>query len=394
LCFTMLPPILAHAGLATTDMALTAMTGASFLTALIWLERPSLPYSLLFGAATALAVLSKFSALVFLPAAMGAALIWHVLTRRGPWRWAWGQYLSGFCPGFCVAASIGALLIWAAYRFSFGAVSFTSLRLPAPELYAGIQQVIEHNRRGDPAYLLGGHSQSGWWYFYLVALAVKTPLPFLGLLIYGIAARKRGAAWVALVFSLGILVAASFSHINLGIRHALPVYLGFSIVAGAGAARLFERARTTPLAGWVLSGLVIWLAAASAFSHPDYLPYFNVLAGAEPERILVDSDLDWGQDMKRLARRLHEAGATAVSFTPFNHADLAAQGFPPAQPNDPLRPAPGWNAVSLTFLKNARMSLGDERPEIKLWPEQIKPTEKIGKGIWLWYFPPDAVPAR
>ena len=65
LCFTFLPPILAHAGLATTDMALTATFGASFLALLLWLERPSPGRSVWFGAALAAAILSKFSVLAF-----------------------------------------------------------------------------------------------------------------------------------------------------------------------------------------------------------------------------------------------------------------------------------------------------------------------------------------
>jgi hypothetical protein len=130
------------------------------------------------------------------------------------------------------------------------------------------------------------------------------------------------------------------------------------------------------------------MIATSALSHPDYLPYFNALAGSEPEKVLVDSDLDWGQDMKRLARRLHEVEAPKVHFTPSVPVDLAALGFPPVEPNDRTKPSPGWNAVSLTVLKKARFGLWGDYPDVKLWPDDIKPTEKIGKGIWLWYFPP------
>jgi 4-amino-4-deoxy-L-arabinose transferase-like glycosyltransferase len=265
--------------------------------------------------------------------------------------------------------------------------------LPAPELFAGIQQVLEHNSKGHPAYLLGERADFGWWYYYLVVLAVKTPLPFLALLGYGafLCVRKpahRGA-WLALAFSLGILVFSLFSRINIGVRHILPVYLGFSIAAAAGALRLLELSRTAKWAGWTLGLLLVWLCATSALSHPDYLPYFNALAGDEPEKIVVDSDLDWGQDMKRLGRRLQEAGARQVTFNPFIVAYLeAVHGFPPIQPTDPQNPSPGWNAVSLTVLKSARLGLYKEHPEVKLWPEQIKPTERIGKGVLLWYFPP------
>jgi hypothetical protein len=391
LFFTFLPPILAHAGLATTDMALTAMVGATFLTALIWFDRPTLRNSLVFGGVSGVAVLVKFSSLAFLPVAFVGALIWYVASEQPPLLIAL-QAVRKRVPPLCLAAMIVCLAVWTGYRFSFGHVPFTSMRLPAPELYAGVQQVIDHNRNGDPAYLLGGHSSSGWWYYYLVVLTVKTPLPFLASLIYGAVMVGRGyagrGAQIALVFSLSILWFALTSRINLGVRHILPVYIGFSLVAAGGAANLLERSPKSRRASWALGILMFWMVATSALSHPDYLPYFNAIAGTEPEQVLVDSDLDWGQDMKRLARRLHDAGAQQVSFTESIPVDLAALGFPPVQPNDPVRPLPGWNAVSVTILKNARLGLGGTHPEIKLWPEQIKPAERIGKGIWLWYFPP------
>jgi hypothetical protein len=55
-------------------------------------------------------------------------------------------------------------------------------------------------------------------------------------------------------------------------------------------------------------------------------------------------------------------------------------------------PSAGWNAVSLTVLKSQRMGLGTALPDVTPWPELVEPSEKIGKGIWLWYFPPESVP--
>jgi len=178
------------------------------------------------------------------------------------------------------------------------------------------------------------------------------------------------------------------THINLGVRHILPVYVGFSLVAAAGATALLKRSGKSRLAGWALGTLTLWMMSTSALSHPDYLPYFNALAGNQPENVLVDSDLDWGQDMKRLAHRLREAGAQHVHFTPSVPVDLAALGFPRVEPNNRTKPSPGWNAVSLTVLKKARFGLWGDYPEVRLWPDEIRPTEKIGKGVWLWYFPP------
>ena len=394
LAFTFLPPILGHAGLATTDMPLTATLSAAFLTTLIWLNRPTVGNSVIWGFTVGLAVLSKFSALPYLPVALASALVWYVIAERPGFSNLFRTTGTLAVP-FAIGVLTGFCIIWAGYRFSFGHVAFTSVRLPAPELFSGVQEVINHNRRGDSSYLLGQHNNSGWWYYYLVGLAVKTPLPFLGLLLYGVIAKKptnmRWGIYLAMAFSLAILIFSSlWSHINLGIRHILPVYSGFSIVAGFGAARLLESSRKFRVYGWVLGILLSCLAATSLLAHPDYLPYFNVLADGEPEAILVDSDLDWGQDMKRLARRLRELGAQEVSFTPFVWTDPVSEGFPPIRPTDPAQPSPGWNAASLTVLKSARFGFWGNHPEVKLWMDQIAPTEKVGKGIWLWYFPPPA----
>src|SRR5205085_12510447 len=155
---------------------------------------------------------------------------------------------------------------------------------------------------------------TGWSYFFPVALAVKTPIAWLLLLIYGaalcLARRARVVYLLPLAFSLGILLPSMTSHVNIGLRHILPIYVGLSILAAVGLASLIERAQTARWAGVAAVALVGWLTVTGAMRHPDYLAYFNEFAADHPERILVDSDLDWGQDTIRLARRLKELGAT------------------------------------------------------------------------------------
>jgi hypothetical protein len=114
-------------------------------------------------------------------------------------------------------------------------------------------------------------------------------------------------------------------------------------------------------------------------AHPDYLAYFNEIAGSEPENILVDSDLDWGQDQKRLAARLHELGVTEVAYSQYVVGDLEREhGFPRIHPLNRFSPLPGWNAVSVTAWKE----LG-----LVNWPGRFPPRERVGKSMLLWYFP-------
>jgi hypothetical protein len=136
--------------------------------------------------------------------------------------------------------------------------------------------------------------------------------------------------------------------------------------------------------------LVGWHAGSSAINHPDYLAYFNELVGSEPERIVVDSDLDWGQDQKRLANRLRELKAPSVTFTPSIITSPDLLGFPPMEPSDPFAPAPGWNAVSVTQWKAMEMGrwrIEATRSNKSVWPDLVKPRERVGRGILLYYFP-------
>jgi 4-amino-4-deoxy-L-arabinose transferase-like glycosyltransferase len=406
LSFTMFPAALAHAGLATTDMPATASIGAAFLALLYWLEaqwgrsptcQPRLEKepgsiakparSLLLGAALALAILSKFSSLAFLPSATIAALAAYLVTQR-PNVKSLFESIRRLAPSAAMVAATTALLIWAGYRFHYAGV-------PAPELWQGIHDIMSHNATGHPGYLLGHYSEQGWWYYYPVAIFFKTPIALLALMAIGLFVcwKRRGdlgGAYVTpLAYALGMIAfGAVFGHINLGIRHILPAYIGFSIVAGVGAQWLWNSGNAARAAA---VGLLVWLAASSALSHPDYLAYFNAFAGKQPERILVDSDLDWGQDMKRLAARLKELDVKELAFNPFNGAyveDLQVEHkFPPTKPLDPNGPSRGWNAASLTPLKLWRLGYLKSDPTKQLWTDRIPPTERVGKGVLLWYVP-------
>ncbi len=384
--FTMLPPVLAHAGLACTDMALTACLGAAFYTLIVWVAAPTLRRSLLLGLAAALAALSKFTALGYLPAGAALALLSYLALARPAWPKLWAMARERAVP-FAIAVVTGAIVIWGAYLFSFGPV-------PAPKFFDGIGMAMLHNESGHQAYLLGQVGSRGWWYYFPVVVAVKTPIAFLVLLGIGVGIcwkrRARPAYWLPLAFSLGILLPAMTGHINIGVRHILPVYMGFSIVAALAVLELTRSKR----GGVAAVVLLLWIAAAGAFSHPDYLAYFNEFVGRQPERVLVDSDLDWNQDVKRLAQRLRDLGAAQVNYGSVYSVDGDLQfwpGLPPVKSINPIEPAAGWTAVSPTTEKTTQYGLFYRYPNLKPWFEYIEPRERVGTFL-LYYVPPGALP--
>lgn len=147
------------------------------------------------------------------------------------------------------------------------------------------------------------------------------------------------------------------------------------------------------------ASLVIWMAASGALFHPDYLCYFNEFAPSEREDFAVDSDLDWGQDMKLAARLLRARGATVVATNLPDWWTMAAiNGLPPCKPADNWKPSEGWTMIGPTLAKNANIpppTMGgtDFESLVKaaqprfVWWDRMTPTLRAG-GLLLYYFPP------
>jgi Dolichyl-phosphate-mannose-protein mannosyltransferase len=395
LLYTLLPPVLAHAGLATTDMGLAACVGAAFLAAIVWAEEPTTRHALLFGVFSALAVLSKFTALGFYPLGLGFALVCYLAAER-PSVSRLVQLARDRAPSFGIALAAGIFVWWAAFYFSFGKVPHwtSTIPVPAPEFFDGIEVALNHNRTGHASFLLGQISNFGWWYYFPVALAVKTPIAFLVLLASGLVIgwkRRPRLPWLLTVaFALGVLVPSMMGHINIGVRHILPVYLAFSILA---ALTLVQLLRWIPARRWAAPAaaiLSLWLIFVGVLHHPDYLPYFNEFV-SNPEAVLLDSNYDWGQDLKRVAARLHQLGAQWVNYGYINGGDgpflEAYPGLPKIHPIHPLEPAEGWTVVSPTMHRTTQYGLEYRYPDLQPWFEVIAPQERIGTQI-LYFIPP------
>jgi len=314
--------------------------------------------------------------------------------------------------GLRLAFAALLLTVWAGYRFAVGplvpdaagtppAESAAPSPLdrvaraevfPAPALFEGLGQLAAKNRAGHKSYLLGEVRNTGWWYFFPVALAVKTPLPFLLLVGAGLVVAWRGASGVErrrqlepAAIALAILLVCLPSRINIGVRHVLPMYPLLAIVAGIGLAGLWRARRARPAGPALAVLLLAWQLVGSVRAHPDYLAWFNELAGSHPERILVDSDLDDGQDLDRLADTLRARGIPSIWLAYAGSATVAEHGLPPVRWLEPHRPVTGWVAASLYSIKLGSL----DRPghEDFAWLEQYQPVARVGRSIRLYYIP-------
>jgi 4-amino-4-deoxy-L-arabinose transferase-like glycosyltransferase len=412
LLFTTSPVILAHAGQATTDMALTATFTAALLAYINFLERPTYLRSTILGTSVGFALLSKFSTLVFMSTCGLALLLWRWLLVRGRRektvrtdRFRWSR-------GFCIAALAFLLVVWAGYRFSVGPLADEATRphaaidrvvgtagilhnwaysvaVPAPAFFRGLGQLFQKQKEGHKAYLLGHIRQNGWWYFFPVALAVKTTLPLLIFTAMGIFYLGKTSwfekDWIAaapVVAALALVLVCMPSQINIGVRHILPIYPLFAIIGGVGLCRFWRAAKPKYTGPALILILLTWHLTSSFWAHPEYLAYFNELARQHPERILVDSDLDWGQDLFRLSAALRQRRIEDVSIAYAGSADLREFDLPPFRTLSPHQPTSGWIAISLFRLKEGGRYLPDDSFS---WLEAYRPVCLVGRSILLYY---------
>ncbi len=416
-----LPALLAHAGLATTDIPATAMMFASVFTFSRWLELPTYRNSLSLGLVTGLAILCKFSAMVFLPAAwLAVAACWWMKRHSNPVRDAGERLIPKVVP-IALTAVLCLLVIWAGYRFEtvrlsthhrphytidrFVPAPFNKaaylvaeyLPIPiSPELIQGLADFRRHAVKGHEAFFFGEWSMHGWWDFFPVVIAIKTPLPFLILVLVGFVTatwkgvQRRPELLAPGFAAVAVLLVSMTSRVNIGTRHVLLIYPLLAIIAALGAAELLgERSR---LAQSAVVALLATQVISGIFVHPDYLAYFNLLAGKDPGHIIVDSDLDWGQDLLRLSQVSHEMGITSLGILYWGSADVSKFSLPPRHPVNPCHRTPGWFAMSEAVYRFEMAGLpftgGERCADRWAWLRPLTPARVVGRSIRLYYVSP------
>jgi hypothetical protein len=368
-------------------MSCAAATTLALFAATHWLRNANARSTAGSGLAFGAAIGSRLSAIAF----VGAPLL-AVFALRG---WAERRWTSvdgnarRWWLQIAAIVAVCALTIWALYRFAVGPVHPGGVSLPAPAFIAGLDRFFLHGRSGHPTFLLGQPSNRGWWYYYPVALLVKTPLPLLLLgLVGGIAvvrALRERRDWVAavpLVSALAMLAVSMTVRVDLGVRLVLPIYPLLAIVAAQGVLELWRQANTL-LPRVVIGTLLAASIVIAVRAHPDHLSYFNPIAGEHPERVLVDSNLDWGQDLYRLRDTLARRGITdSIRVAYFGTADLTNAGVPRARVLGLKERTTGWIAASETYLA------GEWVGGAYMWLLDYPPAARIGPSMRLWYIPP------
>jgi hypothetical protein len=408
--YAFLPEALAHAGVATLDLA----TGLAFLASsyTFWKFlrtgrwRDWTWAALAFG----LAFLARSSTGLLLPGFLLLCVLGTALRSiRRPGR-AW-LGLALLLPAALVIVNLGYL-----GRTSFvplGAPLFESdqlqrlgklwphLRLPLPDAFiSGLDhQLAEARPERVATYLLGHGYRRTFWYYYPVAALVKWPLGFWGLLVTRAVQRLRTRpgrrrAWNETCLLLPALIFTGyvvfFAGLDVGIRYLFPLLPPLCIWVGGLLARPRPiTAQRRLRSAWAAAAVALALVQAveAAACAPWYLSFFNQLAGGPGRgyRIVNDSNVDWGQGLLALKDELKRRGIEKVHLAYHGTTDPAVYGIdylpylggPPGPESD-------WLAVSSYFYVGLGQHMMTTQGRTRALVVDLRP---------LWGRPPEATPA-
>jgi hypothetical protein len=418
LLFVFCPNMLAHGALATADMAATLCFFAA--TFCFWKLSHTVSWRNLFFSVLALAclVLAKMSAFLILPVFLLILAVRFFSGRPIEFRLLANKILGGrfarvgICSVLLILHLIAVVgILWLAYNFrylswnqeasrlqilsspDFSLLSVAGLKtfllqhidqthlLPRAYL-EGLSLVLQATDFRS-AFLCGRYSEAGWWWFFPFTFLIKTPVASLLLFLFSLIAlvlwRWFPSGWIAAksadfrcpdlydlspLFILGGVygLACLTSHLDIGLRHMMPIYPVFFVLSGANVFWLLVK---NPICKIVLSALLAGTMAESLSARPNYLAFFNRVIGKPRNRYqyLVDSSLDWGQDLpglhQWLGKNVPVASGASVYLSYFGTGDPKFYGinalllpgyFDVDSPQTfPLRP--GVFCVSATMLQ-------------------------------------------
>jgi hypothetical protein len=303
------PNFLAHASLATTDIALAACFVAFLVQFLDGRRGPAWRRIGLAGVLFGLALTAKVSALALLPYAVVIALL-----RDDDERSAWQRLM------FDTVAILVIGLVFAVLYSGTGGQTWlhtTLSQMPSdhwlrpavawlgslplfPNALYAIWFQFAHNQTGQPVFIAGVRGTQAIWFYVPLLLIIKLSLSMIAVFALAIAMRPSRSRVIVVTIALLIATMALF-RVQTGIRFLLPLLAVAIAWAGARLGTLLTTPRTPT--GLALAAIVAALAIESAFAWPDGIRYVNPLWGCANAgyRVVSDSNYDWGQGLPELA---------------------------------------------------------------------------------------------
>jgi 4-amino-4-deoxy-L-arabinose transferase-like glycosyltransferase len=370
------PLVLGNGALSMNDIFVTAFFFFSVLAfdAGVRGETRLLRWAALSGVMAGLSVSSKFSGLLLLPT-LGIVTLMALLENPKRWKLLF--------TGLAVTISIGFLVLLGVYRFHWNDLTHS--------LTAGLSF---HSGAKNYGYLLKQIGPASGWFYYPVAVLIKTPLPYLffvvlagGIVVQTRSLWKTTAVFLAPIAVFWVVVLASRNH--FGVRYLLPTAPFWAAFGGIAFAHIQKKSER-----WLAWGLVVWLAVEAAATHPNHMAYFNELIGGPKNgyRWLDGSNQDWGQDIPSLVALINKQKVKpAVYFGYWGSNRPEAWGleyqdvFSPAitnrfrseTVNDP-RAAREWLVVS------AQLRMNRNTRNVYEWLKDRKPIAFVGNTLFVY----------
>jgi hypothetical protein len=423
------PTLLAHSALMTTDAGGACFMFISIYAFYRYAKSPSKTRLALAGLAVGLALASKHSSVLLFPILLLLSLIEIALPQD-----LQGKQTTPSLPRrslqFAVALFAIALLsvgvLWASYGFRYaarpdglqlnptdaaqfarvpshaqGAVLAEVARLHLlPESYLyGFAHVLVQSK-AFTSYLLGTVYPHPVWFYFPIAMVIKSTLTFLILLAitsWAIATGKLHAPREILYMALPAAIYMAFAMaggMNIGVRHVLPIYIFLSVLIAGAASQLIQRDRR-----WLYAVVVLLVFQAVSVVHafPAYVSYANEAAGGPSavHNLLSDSSSDWGQQMKAVKRYTDEHGIKTCWFAYFGQgvADFSYYGIPCRPlitadslyfdgPHDVPPAIDGPVFISAGILSGFEFGPGALNPYEQF--KQLKPAAVIDYGVFVY----------
>lgn len=326
-CFS--PNILSHARLITPDLTLTYTTVLSAYCLWRLKEKPDHYHLLAAGISLGLLLHSKYTALVLIPILVMTDITCRIWSKGFTWRQPFRLFNEIRHWIILMAISLG--ILWAGYFFSTGFLEVSpGLKIPviAVEYFEGAFFQWKQSRFPHEFFLMGDFSSHGWWYFYLLVLAIKIPIAIWALFFLLLSGRR----WTGVHFEareiylwlpalLFLIYLSFFNTIHNGFRYLMPVYPFIFVFIG-------KYAQCWSKSSWIrpfVLGMLAWLAVACLWIWPDFLAYHNEWIGGPRKAYLwtSDSNLDWGQDLKQLKKYMDRKKIDKIQLAYFGTADPA-----------------------------------------------------------------------
>lgn len=417
------PNILAHSSLVTIDIGASLTIFFSVYCLWKYLHKPAAFSITLAGVALGLAQLSKFTALLLYPIyffIFGTLCIVGSFKKNDRDIKFPATIIIKYSKDFFIIILISIFIINLGYLFSNSflpaseynvssdllknilSLFWSGLPIPLPYDYlTGFDYQLAQAAGGHPfyvSYLMGEHSLTGWWYYYVISFLVKNPVPFLIMLAMTIiACMKIRAAKTDTVSFLCIWVPAVayfiyfsfFTHTPIGIRYLLPIFPFLFLASGFLFHQTIIKFKRMQ---YLLMLLMVSYITSSLVAFPNYLSYFNIVAGGSrnASHWLIDSNLDWGQSLPALKKYMDKNNIDKIKLGYFGRVDPEIYGIDYSLAEQ--KPTQGIYAISINFLVGRPYYLLKENTHELLYIDinyydqyrHLEPSAVVGHSIYIF----------